>query len=131
VLFRSGFKTVKWPGLWYDVLRTVETLGRYPELLAWEPGRRALAELAACLVAYNVDGDGKVTPRRCSRGFERHSFGQKREPSAFATARVAAALRPLSAIASEIRAVDVLALESSKGGSGTPKPPHGREIATA
>jgi hypothetical protein len=44
---------------------------------------------------------------------------------------VAAALRPLSAIASEIRAVDVLALESSKGGSGTPKPPHGREIATA
>jgi hypothetical protein len=73
-----GFKTVKWPGFWYDVLRTVETLGRYPALLAWEPGRRALAELAACLVAYNVDPDGTVTPRRCSRGFEAHSFGGRR-----------------------------------------------------
>ena len=125
-----GFKTVKWPGFWYDVLRTVETLGRYPALLAWEPGRRALAELAACLVAYNVDSDGTVTPRRCSRGFEAYSFGQKRRPSPYATARVAAVLRPLSAIADEIRAVDVLELTSSKGGSGTPRPPRGRSVAT-
>jgi len=118
-----GFKTVKWPGLWYDVLRTVDTLGRHPSLLRDADGRRALAEMAACLVAYNVDHDGTVTPRRCSRGFEAWSFGQKRSPSAFATARVAAALRRLSPIAAEIAAVDVLALGSSKGGTGSPVPP--------
>ena len=118
-----GFKTVKWPGLWYDVLRTVDTLGRYPSLLRDQAGRRALAEMAACLVAYNVHPDGRVTPRRCSRGFERYSFGQKRSPSAFATARVAVALRRLSPIADEIAAVDVLAIGSSKGGTGSPEPP--------
>ncbi len=121
-----AFKTVKWPGFWYDVLRTAETLGRYPALLAWQPERRALAELAACLVAYNLDPDGTVTPRRCSRGFGAYSFGQKKRPSPYATARVAAVLRPLSAIADEIGAVDVLALTSSKGGSGTPRPPRSR-----
>jgi hypothetical protein len=119
------FKTVKWPGLWYDILRTVETLGRYPVVREDAAGRRALAELAACLVAYNVDPDGTVTPRRCSRGFEAFSFGQKQRASPFATARVAAALRPLSSLIDDIRAVDVLALASSKGGSGTPRPPRG------
>jgi len=34
-----------------------------------------------------------------------------------------AALRPLAVIAGEVAAVDVLALGSSKGGTGTPKPP--------
>jgi hypothetical protein len=123
----ARFKTVKWPSFWYDVLRTVETIAAYPA--AWRgPGaraedRRAMAELVACLVAYNVGPDGRVTPRSCMRGFEAHSFGQKKVASAYATARVAAAVRPFGDLAAEIAAVDVRVLGSSKGGSGTPRPP--------
>ena len=126
------FKTVKWPSFWYDVLRTTETMGAYPA--AWsgpearKEDRRAVAEMAACLVLYNVDADGTVTPRSCMRGFEAFSFGQKKVPSAFATARVAAVLRPLGELADEIRAVDVRTLDSSKGGTGTPRPPGGSAL---
>jgi hypothetical protein len=128
-MFGHGFrfKTVKWPSLWYDVLRTLETLGAYPD--AWTgPGaapedRRAMAELVACLVGYNVDRDGTVTPRSAMRGFEAWSFGQKSRPSPFATARVAAVLRPLGDLVDAVREVDVTTLGSSKGGSGTPRPP--------
>jgi len=104
-----------------------DTLGRYPEL--WDgpeanpEDRRALAEAAACLVAYNVGTDGRVTPRSCFKGFEAWSFGQKRTPSAFATARVAVVLRRLGPLVDDIAAVDVTALGSSKGGSGTVVPP--------
>jgi hypothetical protein len=82
-----------------------------------------VAELAACLVAYNVDPDGRVTPRSCYRGFEGFSFGQKRAPSPFATAQLAVALRRVEDLAEEILAVDVLALGSSRGGTGRPRPP--------
>jgi len=121
------FKTVKWPSFWYGVLAVVETLGRYPGLWsgpgAHEEDRRALAELAACLIAYNTGEGGRVIPRRTYRGFESFSFGQKREPSATATAWLAAALVPLAGLADEIASVDVTGLSSSKGGSGTPVPP--------
>lgn len=122
-----AFKTVKWPPFWYSALTVLDAVGRFPAL--WRgPGaraddRRSIAELAACLVAYNVDPDGRVTPRSCCRGFERFSFGQKQRPSPFATAVVAAALRRVDDLAGDIAAVDVLGLGSSKGGSGTPRPP--------
>jgi hypothetical protein len=117
------FKRTKWPPTWYSAFEVVDTLGRYPEL--WDgpeadpDDRRALAELAACVVAYNFDTDGRVVPRSCFRGFERHSFGQKKVPSAYATARTAVALRRLAPIAEDVSAVDVMALASSKGGTGT------------
>jgi len=121
------FKTVKWPTFWYGVLGVLDTVGRYPELWRDAPSgadeRRALAELAACLVAYNVDADATVTPRSCYRGFEGFSFGQKRLPSAFATARLLVVLRRLSDLSEDIAAVDVAALGSSRGGSGTALPP--------
>jgi hypothetical protein len=122
-----AFKTVKWPTTWYDVHMVLDTLSRFPELWrgprARPEARRALAELAACMVAYNFGPDGRVTPRSCYRKFESFSFGQKKVPSAFATARLAAVLRRLDDLAPEIRAVDVRALTSSKGGSGTAVPP--------
>lgn len=122
-----AFKTVKWPPFWYSALGVLDAVGRYPELWrgagAQAEDRRSVAELAACLVAYNVDPDGRVTPRSCYRGFEGHSFGQKQQPSPFATALVAAALRRVDDLAGEIAAVDVLALGSSKGGAGTARPP--------
>jgi len=123
------FKTVKWPPFWYDVHAVLETLGRYPELWrgpAADPeDRQSLAELAACLVAYNGGPDGVVTPRSCYQGFGDLSFGQKKLPSAFATARVCAVLRRFDDLAGEIAGVDVLALGSSKGGSGTALAPAG------
>ncbi|MHB1342110.1 MAG: winged helix DNA-binding domain-containing protein [Coriobacteriia bacterium] len=123
------FKSVKWPNLWYDVLGVVDTIGRYPEVWSGPAAdgsdRRALAELAACLIAYNTDDIGRVIPRRAYRGFEEFSFGQKKEPSPTATALVAAALTRLEGLADEIAAVDVTALGSSKGGSGSPVPPRG------
>ncbi len=122
-----GFKTVKWPTFWYDVHWVLDTLGRYPGL--WEgpnadpDDRRAMAELGACMIAYNFDPNGRVTPRSCYRGFETFSFGQKQQPSPFATARLATVLRRLDVLTEDIRAVDVLRLGSSKGGTGTPVPP--------
>lgn len=132
------FKRVKWPATWYNALTVLDALGRYPEL--WSPTRgfadslaadvRALAEIAACLIAYNVDpATGTVTPRSCYQGFERFSFGQKKRPSPYATARVLAALSRFTAeslvmttgadLVQAIAAVDVLTLTSSKGGAGT------------
>lgn len=122
------FKAVKWPANWYDVHWVLDTLGRYPELWngadATAADRLALAELAACMVAYNFGPNGRVTPRSCYRGFSDFSFGQKKQPSPFATARLAAVLRRLDDLADEIAAVDVLALGGSKGGTGTPMPPN-------
>ncbi len=88
--------------------------------------RRAVAEIAACLIAYNVAADGRVTPLSARRGFELHSFGQKKAPSPWATARLCVVLRRVEDLADDIAAVDVLALGSSKGGSGTPLPPRVR-----
>jgi hypothetical protein len=125
-----AFKTVKWPPFWYGILGVLDTLRGYPAL--WrgpdvDPAdRAALAELVACLVAYNVAADGAVTPRSCYRGFEAFSFGQKKLPSPYATARVLAVLRRFDDLAAEARDVDVLALSSSKGGTGRPQPPKGR-----
>ncbi len=128
------FKTVKWPTFWYDIYEALDTLGRYPELWLGEESdsalgqdvsdrRRALAELAACLIAYNFGTDGTVTPLSCYRGFEAFSFGQKKQPSAFATAHLCAVLRRLDGLAEDIGAVDVTRLGSSKGGTGTAVPP--------
>ena len=128
-LFGHGrqFKTVKWPPFWYSVLEVLDALSRFPALwkgpTARDQERRALAEMMACLVAYNVGPDGLVTPRSCYQGFESFSFGQKREPSAYATAVVCAVLRRLGPLAAQARVVDVTRLGSSKGGSGKPMPP--------
>jgi hypothetical protein len=128
-----AFKTVKWPPYWYGVMWVLDTVGRYPELWradapAADPGdRRAVAELAACLIAYNLGPDGRVTPRSCYRGFEGFSFGQKKRPSPFATARVLAVLRPFGELAAEIEKVGVLGLGSSKGGGGTAIGPRPRD----
>jgi hypothetical protein len=124
-----SFKTVKWPPFWYHVLAVLDAVGRYPEL--WSPhtvgadpvDRRSVAELAACLVAYNLGHDGRVIPHSCFRGFEGFSFGQKRLPSPFATARVLSTLCPFEDLADEVNAVDVLALASSKGGTGIARGP--------
>lgn len=116
------FKRVKWPAVWYSALAVVDAVGRYPEV--WTgPGadpddRRALAELAACVLAYNVDDGARVTPRSVFAGFEAHSFGQKKHPSDVAAARLAAVLTRVEDLAEDIAAIDVLALSSSKGGSG-------------
>lgn len=121
------FKTVRWPSFWYDVLRVVDTVGRFPELWRGPDARasdtQAIAELAACLIAYNVDTDGRVTPRRVHRGYEGFSFGNKDAASAFATAQVLAALARVSDLADLMGQVDVSALASSKGGTDTPMPP--------
>jgi len=131
------FKTVKWPPTWYGAYLVLDVLGRYPALWC-APGvspddrrergappddRRALAEVAACLIAYNVSPDGTVTPRSIRKGFESFSFGQKKLPSAWATARLAVVLRRFEDLADEIAAVDVTSLASSKGGNGTAVPP--------
>jgi hypothetical protein len=118
------FKTVKWPPLWYGAYAVLDALGRYPGL--WrgdDDDRRSLAELVACVIAYNVAPDGTVTPRSVYRGFAQHSFGQKKQPSPIATALLAAVVRTFGDLADDIAEVDVTILASSKGGSGTPVPP--------
>ena len=121
------FKTVKWPPPWYRVYAVLDTLGRYPGLWRGEDvrpeDRRSMAELIAVLIAYNMTDDGRVVPRSTSRGFEAFSFGQKKEPSAFATARVLTVLHRLDDLAQEAQAIDVTSLSSSKGGAGVALPP--------
>jgi hypothetical protein len=121
------FKIIKWPPTWYGAYALLDTLSRYPQL--WRGANadpadaRSLAELAACLVAYNVSPEGTVTPRSTYRGFETFSFGQKERPSPLATALLLAVLRGLDDLAPAAAAVDVAALASSKGGRGTAVPP--------
>lgn len=128
-LFGHGlqFKVVKWPALWYGIYWVLSTLACYRELWGGQDAlpedRRAVAELAACMLAYNFNADGVVVPRSCYKGFEGLSFGQKKLPSPFATARLAVVLRRLSDLTEEIRKVDVLRLGSSKGGTGVPLAP--------
>ncbi len=135
-LFGHGiqFKTVKWPPTWYGAYLVLDVLGRYPALWcgagARPEDRRALAEMAACLVAYNVAPDGVVIPRSVRQGFGSFSFGQKKLPSAWATARLYVVLRRLGDLAGDVAAVDVAALGSSKGGTGTARPPRGTSRAT-
>ena len=125
------FKSVKWPNFWYDVLWVLETVGRYPEVWrgprARAEDRRSVAELAACLIAYNFDENGRVVPKRTYPGFETFSFGSKHGPSPFATARCLIALGRVTDLADEITSVDVEALPSSKGGGSTAMPPRSRE----
>ena len=122
------FKQVKWPATWYGAYEVVDVLGWLSEAWRSQPeDRRALAEIAACLLAYNVASDGRVTPQSAFRGWEMFSLGQKKAPSPLATALVWSRLARLtggvSGFAEEIAAVDVTRLASSKGGSGTPMPP--------
>ncbi len=120
------FKVVKWPPHWYGIYQLLDTLGRYPQLWASSADpldRRALAELVKCLVAYNVGPDGRVVPQSCYQGFGTHSFGQKKRPSAIATAWLAAVLRRFDDLAAEAATVDVSTLPSSKGGLGTARSP--------
>ena len=118
------FKTVKWPPAWYGAYEVVDTLARLPE--TWRHSaedRTSLAEIAACLLGYNVAADGRVTPQSVFRGWEWLSLGQKKEPSPLATAMVWAQLAALEELADDIAAVDVMRLASSKGGIGVPMPP--------
>lgn len=121
------FKTVKWPMSWYRSAAVLDALGRYPGL--WDrpdsdrDDRRALAELAACVIGYNLTAQGRVVPRSTYRGFEAFSFGQKKRASEFATARLLAILHRVDGLAADALAVDLTWLTSSKGGSGRAVPP--------
>lgn len=118
------FKTVKWSATWYGAYEAVDVLGRIPE--TWRgvvEDRRSVTEIAACLLAYNVAADGRVTPLSVFKGWEILSLGQKKQPSPLATALLWSRLALLDWLAEEITAVDVTRLGSSKGGSGTPMPP--------
>jgi hypothetical protein len=122
-----AFKTVKWPPFWYRVDALLDALGRYPALWqgpAADPAeRRALAELAACLIRYNTTAQGRVVPHSAYRGFEAFSFGQKKNPSPYATARLLAILHRFDDLAASALAVDLTTLTSSKGGTGYALPP--------
>jgi hypothetical protein len=66
------FKIIKWPPTWYGAHALLDTVSRYPQL--WRGANadpedvRSLAELAACLVAYNVSLDVDVAALASSKG---------------------------------------------------------------
>jgi hypothetical protein len=121
------FKQVKWPPTWYGAYEMADVMGRLPEV--WHgpdsrpEDRTALAEIAACLLAYNVSPAGTATPLSTFKGFEGYCFGQKKQPSPLATALVWAALKRLQPLAAQIATIDVMTLSGSKGGTGVPLPP--------
>ncbi len=95
------FSTGKWPPTWYDASAVLEALAPYPSLwkgkAATTEDRASTAEVVREL-AGTFGPDGLVTPRSCYKGFEGYSFGQKKEPSPWATARASGLLRAFSAI---------------------------------
>jgi hypothetical protein len=125
-----SFKAGKWPSTWYSALAVLEALSGHPAV--WDgpsadpDDRRRVAELVACLIAYTMDAQGRVRPQSTFRGFEDFSFGQKRAASPFATAKVVSVLAGYSGLAGDVAQVDVLALTSARGGSGTAQPPRTR-----
>ncbi len=125
-LFGHGrrFKALKWPPVWYDAAGVLDTLGRLPALFEDADARAALAEIAACMVAFAFGPGGRATPRSTARGYAAVSWGQKKQPSATATAHLCRILRPLEPLVDDIRAVDVAALPTTApGGAGPARPP--------
>lgn len=86
----------KWPPTWYDASAVLEALAAYPSIwkspTAAPSDRRSVAEIVRALAAA-FGPDGRVTPRSCYKGFEHYSFGQKKLPSPWATARLCGILR--------------------------------------
>lgn len=122
-----GFKRGKWPPTWYSALTVTDTLGRYPAI--WDgpdvdpSDRSAMAEIAACLLAYTVSADGQVTPFSVYQGFGKHTFGQKKRPSDVAAAFTAVALDRVEPLWRDIEAIDVAALPGSGPGGSAATPP--------
>ena len=90
----------KWPPTWYDASAVLEALAACPS--AWKGNRAAaadrqsVAEMVRAL-ASTFGPDGMVTPRSCFKGFEAYSYGQKKAPSPWATARLCGILRACTA----------------------------------
>lgn len=95
------FVAGKWPPTWYDASTVLATLAAYPAVwrgaAATADDRRATAALVAAL-ASTFGADGMITPRSCFQGFADYSFGQKRRPSPWATARACGLLRAFAAV---------------------------------
>jgi hypothetical protein len=93
------FADGKWPPTWYDASAVLEALASYPAVCkaagAAPIDRRSVAEIARAL-ASSFGPDGMVTPRSCYKGFEEYSFGQKKLPSPWATARLCGILRTVA-----------------------------------
>jgi hypothetical protein len=103
-MFGHGKRFVdgKWPPTWYDASAVLEALAAYPSAWKWSAApaadRRSAVEIVRAL-ASAIGPDGLVTPRSCFKGFEDWSFGQKKTPSPWATARLCGVLRPFSSLA--------------------------------
>jgi hypothetical protein len=86
----------KWPPTWYDASAVLEALAAYPSVWksksAAPEDRESIVEIARGF-ASAFGPDGMVTPRSCYKGFEAYSFGQKKVPSPWATARLCGILR--------------------------------------
>ena len=95
------FVSGKWPPTWYDASTVLEALAPYPSVwkgrTASDEDKKSTTEMVRAL-ATTVGVDGMVTPRSCYKGFETYSFGQKRQPSPWATARICGLLRGYSSL---------------------------------
>ena len=92
---------MKWPPTWYDASAVLEALAPYPSVwkgkTASAEDKQSTTEMARAL-ATTVGADGMVTPRSSYKGFDTYSFGQKRQPSPWATARICGLLRGFSSL---------------------------------
>ncbi|MCU0665400.1 MAG: hypothetical protein MUC50_24125, partial [Myxococcota bacterium] len=103
-MFGHGKRFVagKWPPTWYDAPAVLDALAPYPSVwkgkTASAEDKKSTAEIVQALVT-TFAADGMVTPRSCCKGFEDYSFGQKKKPSAWATARLCGLLQDFSTVA--------------------------------
>jgi len=88
----SGFRKLKYPFVWYDILHSAEVLTRLP-------AARGDPRLGAMLQAIldRRDRDSRFTPESIWKAWAGWDFGQKRLPSAWLTFVVLRLLRRLEA----------------------------------
>ena len=95
------FAAGKWPPTWYDASAVLEALAPYPSIwngrFASTEDKESVNEILRALAA-TFGAGGMVTPRSCYQGFQDCSFGQKKKPSPWATARVCGLLRAFSPV---------------------------------
>jgi len=76
----TDFRKVKAPLIWYDLLHVLDVLSRFP----WVTGDPRLREMLEVLVD-KADEFGRFTPESVWTPWKDWEFGQKREPSRWAT----------------------------------------------
>ena len=93
----SGFRKLKAPFVWYDILNVADVLTRFP----WALGDSRLLEMVE-VIRPKADADGRFKAESVWRAWKDWDFGQKREPSRWVTLLANRALNRVDAAVAKV-----------------------------